>query len=196
MKKGLLIIIVASIALIGASCQKTEQQIVQQYKWVNLYTATGYLNFQVPSEWNAYRRDEAQYQEGNWTQEEITGSVSVSDQPVSFNFFNWEQVDFIYSDQDLLTDNFIDSVRNSKTWEWESFEKISLNNFAGFVGTEKVEENGEASKGYPGGQTYYLNHNGDDQGTVLIHKSSRGNEIFNEGFDKILESIDISDDPI
>ena len=194
MKKTLIFLIITTLVLLGAGCKETKQT-TPEFKWVNLESQwLDWVSFQVPYGWNAfYNGDPATVDdyENLWGKEITIGSVSVPDRPISYSDMNWYQVDFAITESNVITEEFVKKQKESD--EWQSFEPVEVNGYSGYVGIFPLD-NDQVSKAGTGGKIYFLTvENQWGTANLIIKKQALGSDEFEQGFEKILETLQIID---
>jgi len=168
-------------------------QEVQENKQVQITSVfPEVIEFEIPSDWNvAYNGDPVLVTDLNDTggRQSIIASVSVADKPVTYTDINWEQVDFILTDGDLITESFIESEQDKSE---QTLEPISLGQFTCFV-LDTFDVSMPVSKGNSDGVVYYLKPNvNSPEWDLIIVVQSKGDDQFELGIQMILNSLTIN----
>lgn len=202
-KKSLLIILVILLVILavvtflffkctGKKCTSAIPVQKSLYKTVTVAGYTGgKITFSMPTDWNAYYNSDpvliTNLDEYNY-QKSIIASVSTADSPVTLSDINWTQVDFLITDGDLITEQFIDQQKKELN---QTVESIKLPDFTGYVITYKLEGN-QPTKADTGGQKYYLRPNTPSpKWNLIVSKQSKGDDLFEAGVKKIIETLSL-----
>lgn len=169
------------------SCPSVQTSL---YKEVTINTIfNSEIEFSIPSNWNAFYNGDPVYitnLESYSSQQSTIVSVSTPDRPVTMTDINWTQVDFLITDGDLVTQQFIDQQKKESD---QAIEPIKFTNFTGYVVTYKLQGN-LPTKANTGGQRYYLRPNTPSpKWNLIISKQSKGDSSFEAGVKKILETL-------
>jgi len=151
------------------------------------------IKFNVFGNWNVFYNGDPELVSDLSTagiRQSIVTSVSTADSPVTYTDMNWGQVDFLLTDGDLFTEQFINE---QKSIEGQTFEFIELDNYEGYV-LDDFDRSEPASKGNSDGLVYYLRPKVEvPSWNLIVIKQSKGSDEFGEGIDMILQTLEYQD---
>jgi hypothetical protein len=175
--------------------QKTSQKIDESETKIASTEKTTYkkisflsneINSLIPSNWSVFQSEE---NIGAKTLSDLP-LVSISQDKVKFGDINWSQIDIFFTENNITEqlvqeEENLNKEANKGTWSKEKIGKIEAD-----VITYPLDNN-QATKEKTGGKKYFLTlENGLSAKTMVISKQAKGNQEFEDGFEKFIKSLE------
>ena len=184
---SLLLILAVGIVIGYSAASKKVVEIVEPQNVYKSVQAEGFT-FEVPTTWSIYRAGDIEIPSDKLSQV----LISVGQDDVSFGDTNWTQVDFSFS-QGNIVQSLVDQAKKeslSNTFSKEIIDGLSVD-----IQTVPFD-NGQVTKAGSGGKVYYISllegkvtANAFPVRTMVITKQAKGDEIFESEFDYLIKSI-------
>lgn len=170
----------------GLPSPEADTNVTKGYKSVGV--GVPYLSFEVPEDWSVTLNPESVGIVGTNKLPDFP-MLSVGQTDVAYGDTNWSQVDFYYSQDDII-DQLIKDNEGFEPSDGETTEKVA--GLPARVFTYSLD-GGQVTKAGTGGKSYYIRLPQNPYGTktLYIHKQALGDEEFEAGFQHLLQSMNI-----